>query len=1779
LDLFRIPWMECINMWHMHCSNYMDAGQSQSAYFLPEFALSPQGSFLEDTTEDQLLTYRYDDQTSRTTRSDEDGDRGWDAWGTWSECSRTCGGGASYSLRRCLNGENCDGLNIRYRTCSNMDCPPESGDFRAQQCSAHNDVKYQGHSYEWIPLMDDHSAPCALRCQARGHNLVVELAPKVLDGTRCREGSLDMCISGVCQAVGCDRQLGSDAKEDNCGVCAGDGSTCRLVKGQTLSHISQEEPLKTVVEVPLGSRNVRITAKGPNVIIIESHSLQGHQEEHRFSSTGSYVIVNTSVDFQKSLDRQTLKAQGPLTVKSVASQDTLVQFAFYQPIRYQWRETDFFPCSVTCGGGYQLTSAECMDVRNNHTLPEVHCNGYPENRKPKPKLRECNMEPCPERPVFSLCEVMPYDHFQPLPRWEHNPWTACTVSCGGGVQERTVLCVEENMHGQISQVEDWKCTYSTRPVLQQSCNVFDCPQWVTMEWSQCTVTCGRGLRYRVVLCIDHRGQHTGGCNAGLKPHIKEDCLVPVTCHKPQEQLPVEAKLPWLKQAQELEEPQVSSEEPTFVPGPWQPCSATCGPGHQQRQVTCRVLLTFSQADVDLPDEECSGRKPLVERACDLGPCIGDLALQRLLLPPHQEEAHFHWEHRGFTTCSSSCAAGTQESIVMCVDRERREVARDSLCDAFIRPPAMMRVCNPNPCPPRWEVGPWSQCSATCGVGIQSRKVMCRQLRSQAHGDKVTIADVECKGLRPSVLQACNQIDCHPNWHAEDWEECSHTCGEGVQSRKVNCMQLLSTGGMKKLSDDACTETKPVVHKPCTRAKCPALIAGGEWSKCSVTCGTGIQTRELVCRRQTATGHQVTSGRAACIGPLALPTVRTCRMSACSRQQMKQKPAVNQNSGPQILGLHRIYIQTWQQKRIHFTIGGQAYLLPKTSVVIKCPVRRFQKLHIRWEKDGWPLVSSRHLSITKSGSLKIYSLEASNVGVYRCVAGPVAETFILNLIGSDNRLIKPSNGWSLISEPQSSLGKLEPSETSHSEEKWNRMSKLWQSWTRKNKFYLDESQAQDQVFLKVLGNYTTNSTDPSHPPQVPDQYLEATVFQGTYSLDPKHFEELVRNISQLAENVDMAESMASELIHKLLLEASGPQASTEKWTGPLENSTLKVKLMDKNRSSEQARDNGRETQGKPVIIRQKQNPLMTFQKSINISIGRSAFLTNATHSVFFLCAAWGVPKPKVTWTKDGVPLQHTERVSWDSTGGLHVSDPTMGDVGVYGCTAMNELGSDSETSQLLLAEPPKISASKSDVLDLESSTIRALVGGKVRISVGANVTLECPVTGVPQPTVNWRKKESDIDGNAVMLFNGSLFLQNVSMESNGTYSCLASNPLGRSVASSLLLVSDPGFTWRSSVSRDPGKKRMEVASLVGNSVSVRPGELLHIVCPVPPNHSGAIKWAFQNHTLSPALGLPYRTLLGGRVLEVNTLFGAFGGCYTCWASTDSMPVSAWVHVHQEAEFAWRLTNWSPCSATCGNRGTRSRVVRCVSSSGEEVAPLLCHHLPRPMAKSQPCNVHTCPPSWVYAVWSECSATCGHGSRQRRVSCQQVTTAGTARLLPPSSCSTVLRPADTEECQSDSCTGWLFNPWGQCSGQCVGTALATQSRLVTCRHRNGSTLPDSHCDPRKRPVSMRSCSSELCNVQWWAGSWRECSAACGSGFQSRRVKCVHRKSRKTLADQHCAWKRRPITWQHCSAVSCGSACEDTTHYCAVVKQLNLCLVDLYRQRCCQSCGGEQPLATKQ
>ncbi|XP_038044097.1 ADAMTS-like protein 1 [Patiria miniata] len=156
----------------------------------------------------------------------------WSGWEEWTNCSRQCDWGVSLQKRRCLRGA-CQGPEKRYRTCKITDCPPGTPDFRVLQCALSNNESHtDGKMYDWIPVEDlPLDQRCTLTCRARGTDMTKVLSPKVLDGTTCAADSIDMCILGRCEPVGCDHQLNSTAMLDRCGVCNGDNSTCRLMKG------------------------------------------------------------------------------------------------------------------------------------------------------------------------------------------------------------------------------------------------------------------------------------------------------------------------------------------------------------------------------------------------------------------------------------------------------------------------------------------------------------------------------------------------------------------------------------------------------------------------------------------------------------------------------------------------------------------------------------------------------------------------------------------------------------------------------------------------------------------------------------------------------------------------------------------------------------------------------------------------------------------------------------------------------------------------------------------------------------------------------------------------------------------------------------------------------------------------------------------------------------------------------------------------------------------------------------------------------------------------------------------------------------------------------------------------------------------------------------------------------------------------------------------------------------------------------------------------------------
>ena len=85
----------------------------------------------------------------------------WGEWKSWSECSRSCGGGIRRSERACDSpppvggGLFCIGPRVRYDSCHTWECPPESDDFRLDQCRVFDgnnfDIEGVPKDVKWVP--------------------------------------------------------------------------------------------------------------------------------------------------------------------------------------------------------------------------------------------------------------------------------------------------------------------------------------------------------------------------------------------------------------------------------------------------------------------------------------------------------------------------------------------------------------------------------------------------------------------------------------------------------------------------------------------------------------------------------------------------------------------------------------------------------------------------------------------------------------------------------------------------------------------------------------------------------------------------------------------------------------------------------------------------------------------------------------------------------------------------------------------------------------------------------------------------------------------------------------------------------------------------------------------------------------------------------------------------------------------------------------------------------------------------------------------------------------------------------------------------------------------------------------------------------------------------------------------------------------------------------------------------------------------------------------------
>ncbi|KAK7886027.1 hypothetical protein WMY93_025648 [Mugilogobius chulae] len=328
---------------------------------------------------------------------------------------------------------------------------------------------------------------------------------------------------------------------------------------------------------------------------------------------------------------------------------------------------------------------------------------------------------------------------------------------------------------------------------------------------------------------------------------------------------------------------------------------------------------------------------------EVAPARGSAPNRNVRIPPRTDlpldtQSPFVWRRGALTECTASCGKGTQYREILCINRHTDQEEPERKCDSATKPSPEEEPCNVHPCPPFWETSSWSECSVSCGPGLQQRQLQCRQsfgdrhtmvhpqrcagltppestqpcqLRMCSHWEVSSdwsscsvdcgvgkrtrsvrcvseegseVNDRECNSrLKPQGSEECNMGPCVTNWYFSDWSQaCSAQCGPGVQKREVVC---LTHGDVKEgEGEENCVAEKPAEMKACNGGPCAAVTMWytSPWTQCNVRCGSGTQRRDIICVQKTGSDFSVV--QAAECSHLEKPSpVQECDMGECLPQ--------------------------------------------------------------------------------------------------------------------------------------------------------------------------------------------------------------------------------------------------------------------------------------------------------------------------------------------------------------------------------------------------------------------------------------------------------------------------------------------------------------------------------------------------------------------------------------------------------------------------------------------------------------------------------------------------------------------------------------------------------------------------------------------------------------------------------------------------------------------------------------------------------------------------------
>ncbi|XP_065792283.1 hemicentin-1 isoform X4 [Muntiacus reevesi] len=544
----------------------------------------------------------------------------------------------------------------------------------------------------------------------------------------------------------------------------------------------------------------------------------------------------------------------------------------------------------------------------------------------------------------------------------------------------------------------------------------------------------------------------------------------------------------------------------------------------------------------------------------------------------------------------------------------------------------------------------------------------------------------------------------------------------------------------------------------------------------------------------------------------------------------------------------------------------------------------------WLRDGQPLGLDAHLSISSQGMvLQLIKAETEDSGRYTCIAsneaGEVSKHFILKVL-----------------EPPHINGSEEPIEMSVIVNNPLELTCMASGIPAPKITWMKDGRPLPQMDqMQTLGGGEVLRISST---QVEDTGRYTCLASSPAGDDDKEY--LVRvhvppNIAGTGEPQDFTVLRNRQVTLECKSDAVPPPVITWLKNGERLQATPRVRILSGGRYLQINNADLGDTANYTCVAsniagKTTREFILTVNVPPSIKSGPQSLVIHLNKSTLLECFAEGVPAPRITWRKDGAVLPGTHaRYSILENGFLHIQSAQVTDSGRYLCMATNAAGTDRRRIDLQVQVPPSI----------------ALGPTNITVTVNVQTTLACEATGIPKPSINWRKNGHllNVDQNQNsyrLLSSGSLVIISPSVDDTATYECTVTNDAGED------------------------KRTVDLTVQVPPSIADEPTDFLvttHTPTVITCTASGvpfpSIHWMKNGIRLLPR-GEGYRILSSGAI-EIHATQLSHAGRYTCVARNSAGSAHRHVSLHvqeppviqpQPSELDVILNNpiLLPCEAT-------------------------------------------------------------------------------------------------------------------------------------------------------------------------------------------------------------------------------------------------------------------------